>query len=151
MATTSTDSLITTQQSVHDFLTGRGWRLDGHTDPGDAGFFNDPDAGWSYPDSFGGISINDVDMTATPRVLQAYFTFDNAGDLTFAVLPAGNLGRTGCPEHDAKERQLPLTAEGTVDTSQLTTLLDELEPRARSLDPRALIECRFFGPCTEAP
>jgi len=79
--------------------------------------------------------------------LQSYFTFGNEGDEVFAILPAGNLRGSGCPDHDTQERFFPLTAAGGVDLAEIATLLDTLEPRARSLDPRALIECRYFGPC----
>ncbi|MCR6484994.1 hypothetical protein M8542_19370 [Amycolatopsis sp. OK19-0408] len=144
--TTPTDLLIARQLEVHDHLIGRGWRLDGDAGPGDAKFLDDPTAGWSYPASFGGARTNTVG-DATPSVLQCYFTFDNEGDVVFAAVPAGNLHGSGCAAHDTTERQYPLTARGTVDLPALTAELDDLEPRARAHDVRALVECLFFGPC----
>jgi hypothetical protein len=146
MTTPPTDLALARQRRVHEFLTARGWHLDGKSDPGEAWFADDVHAGWHYPGTFGGRRINDVADT-TPVRLQSYFTFDNEGDEVFAVVPAGNLRGSGCAEHDTGERFFPLTAAGTVDLDPIAPLLDALEPRARSLDPRALIECLYFGPC----
>ncbi|MEU4248757.1 hypothetical protein AB0F15_15250 [Amycolatopsis sp. NPDC026612] len=146
MTTPPTDLVLTRQLHVHEFLTGRGWHLDGASDPGEAWFAGDPRAGWHYPASYGGQRINDVAGT-TPVRLQSHFTFDDQGEEVFTVVPAGNLRGNGCSEHDTSERFFPLTATGVVDLDEIATLLDTLEPRARSLDPRALIECRYFGPC----
>ncbi len=124
MAQTASD-----RQRVHEFLTGRGWRADERT-------ADDP--GWEFPGSFGGVRCHDV-ADATPVPLQAYFSYDDDGAEVFCVLPAGNLHGSGCAEHDTAERVVPVDGIGP--------LLDDLEPRAAALDLRALIECRYFGPC----
>ncbi len=136
------------QLGVHEFLTARGWLLDGDSDPTRAWFADDVHAGWHYPETYGGRRINEVAGT-TPVRLQSYFTFDNEGDEVFAVVPAGNLQGSGCAEHDTRERFFPLAAGAVVELAEIAALLDSLEPRARALDPRALIECRYFGPCKE--
>jgi hypothetical protein len=146
MTTPPTDLAIDRQRRVHEFLTGRGWHLDGDSDPGRVWFTDDVHAGWHYPATYGGQRINDVADT-TPVRLQSYFTFDNEGDEVFTIVPAGNLQGSGCTEHDTRERFFPFTAGGAVNLDEIAALLDTLEPRARSLDPRALIECRYFGPC----
>ncbi len=146
MTTPPTTLVLARQLRVHEFLTGRGWHLDGDSNPGEASFAGDAHAGWRYPASYGGQWINDVAGT-TPARLQSYFTFDDQGAEVFTVVPAGNLRGNGCAEHDTGERFFALTADGAVDLDEIATLLDTLEPRARSLDPRALIECRYFGPC----
>lgn len=146
MTATPTDLPIARQREVHDHLLARGWQLDGTTAPGDAGFVDDPAAGWSYPASFGGARANAV-ADATPSVLRCHFTFDDEGDVVFAVVPAGNVNGAGCPDHDTAERQYALTPRGSVDLPALSAALDDLESRARAHDVRALVECRFFGPC----
>lgn len=145
---TTSDLMVARQLGVHEFLTARGWLLDGDSDPARVWFADDVLAGWHYPETYGGRRINEVADT-TPVRLQSYFTFDNEGDEVFAVVPAGNLRGSGCPEHDTRERFFPLTAGGVVDLERIAALLDTLEPRARALDPRALIECRYFGPCKQ--
>lgn len=144
--TTSTDPRFTRQRSVHEFLTARGWHLDGDSDPGEAWFANDPNAGWHYPASFGGERINEVSDT-TPVPLQGYFTFGEEGEEVFTIVAAGNLRGSGCAEHDTRERFFPLTADGGVDLAPVAALLDTLESRARDLDARAVVECLYFGPC----
>ncbi|OXM61257.1 hypothetical protein [Amycolatopsis vastitatis] len=146
MTTPPTDLALARQRRVHEFLTARGWQLEGDSDPGEAWFADDPHAGWLYPATFGGQHINEV-ADATPVLLQSYFTFDDDGDEVFTVVAAGNLHGSGCAEHDTGERFFSLTAGGDVDLDPIAPLLDTLEPRARSLDPRALIECLYFGPC----
>lgn len=146
MTTPPTDQALDRQLRVHEFLTARGWTLDGTGDPGVAWFANDPRAAWRYPASYGGITVNEVGET-TPVRLQAYFTFGEDGEEVFTVVPAGNLHGSGCAEHDTTERFFPFTAGGAVDLEGIAPLLETWEPRARSLDPRALIECRYFGPC----
>jgi hypothetical protein len=146
MTTSSTDLMLARRRGVHEFLTGRGWRVDGGNDPGDVAFAEDPQAGWHYPASYGGRHVNEVSDT-TPVKLQSYFTYDGDGEEVFGVLPAGNPRGSGCPEHDTDEQFLVFTADGAVDLARLAPLLDVLEPRARALDPRALIECLYFGPC----
>ncbi|MEA5363818.1 hypothetical protein VA596_30090 [Amycolatopsis sp., V23-08] len=116
------------RQRVHEILTGRGWRLDAA----------DLDAGWEYPGSFGGQRCNPV-ADATPVPLQAYFSYGDDGAEVFCVVPAGNLHGSGCAEHD--------TAEQVVAVDGVAALLDDLESRAATHDLRALIECRYFGPC----
>ena len=146
MTTTPTELLIARQLEVQDFLMARGWQLDGNNGPADAKFLDDPTAGWSYQASFGGERTNDVSDTA-PVVLQCYFTFGNEGEVVFGIQPAGNLRGSGCEYHDATERLYPLTEAQTVDLRGLAAELDELEPRARAHDVRALVDCRYFGPC----
>ncbi|SEC48280.1 hypothetical protein SAMN04489727_3916 [Amycolatopsis tolypomycina] len=148
MTTPPTDQALERQLRVHEFLTARGWTLDGAREPGETWFANDPRAGWRYPASYGGTKINDVGDT-TPVRLQAYFTFGEDGKEVFTVVPAGNLQGSGCAEHDTTERFFPFTADGTVDLAGIAPLLESWEPRAQALDPRALIECRYFGPCKE--
>jgi hypothetical protein len=126
MAQTASD-----RQRVHEFLTGRGWRLDGRA-------ADDPDAGWEFPGSFGGARSNPV-ADATPVPLHAYFSYGDDGERVFCVVPAGNLHGSGCAEHDTGER--------VVAVDGFASLLDELEARAAAHDLRALIECRYFGPC----
>jgi hypothetical protein len=126
MAQTASD-----RQRVHEFLTGRGWRLDERA-------ADEPDPGWEFPGSFGGARCNAV-ADATPVPLQAYFSYGDDGAEVFCVVPAGNLRGSGCAEHDTAERVVSLDGFGE--------LLDELEPRAAAHDLRALIECRYFGPC----
>jgi len=128
------------RRRAHEFLTGRGWRLDERTGADAAGYPDDPDPGWEYPGSFGGARCNPV-ADATPVPLQAYFTYED-GEEVFCLVPAGNLGGSGCAEHDTAERFVSLDGFGPV-----AALLDELEPRAEAHDLRALIECRYFGPC----
>ncbi|WP_370961917.1 hypothetical protein [Amycolatopsis sp. cg9] len=142
----TTDPLFARQLAVHEFLLARGWHLAGGRDPGHDRFADDPTAGWHYPASFGGRHINEV-ATTTPVRLQGYFTFDDTGTEVFALVPAGNLHTNGCPVHDTAERFVPFTPGGEADLDRLTTLLDELEPHAASLAPRAAIECLYFGPC----
>jgi hypothetical protein len=145
MTTPPTEPVLARQRRVHEFLTARGWHLEG-ADPGVTWFADDVHAGWHYPASYGGRHINDV-AGATPVRLRSYFTFDGEGAEVFAVVPAGNLGGSGCAEHDTEERLFPLTAGGAVDLDAVAPLLDALEPRARDLDPRDLVECLYFGPC----
>ncbi|MEV6876157.1 hypothetical protein [Amycolatopsis sp. NPDC051128] len=146
MAMSSTELMLARQLGVHEFLTGRGWQVDGGSDPGDLAFAEDPHSGWHYPASYGGRHVNTVSDT-TPVPLQSYFTYDRDGDEVFGVVPAGNLRGSGCAEHDTREQFFAFTADGAVDLDRLAPLLDVLEPRARALDPRALIECLYFGPC----
>jgi hypothetical protein len=129
MAKTASD-----RQRVHEFLTGRGWRLDERA-------ADDPDAGWEFPGSFGGARSNPV-ADATPVPLQAYFTYED-GEEVFCLLPAGNVRGSGCAEHDTAERLVPLGS----DLGPVAVVLDQLESRAAAHDLRALIECRYFGPC----
>ncbi|WP_290050197.1 hypothetical protein, partial [Amycolatopsis solani] len=128
------------------FHTPRGGHRAGGRDPGRDRFADDPTAGWHYPASFGGRHINEV-ATTTPVRLQSYFTFDDSGHETFAVVAAGNLHANGCPVHDTAEQFVPFTPTGEADLDHIASLLDDLEPRAASLDPRAAIECLYFGPC----
>ncbi|MGW3967683.1 hypothetical protein ACWED2_48245 [Amycolatopsis sp. NPDC005003] len=143
---TTSDLMVARQLGVHEFLTARGWLLDGDSDPARVWFADDVHAGWHYPETYGGQQVNDVGDT-TPVQLQSYFTFGNEGEEVFALVPAGNLRGSGCAEHDTQERFFALTASGVVDLAEVAARLDVLEPRARALDPRALIECRYFGPC----
>lgn len=130
---------------LHELLTARGWHLDGERDPGDPGFSDDPESGWHYPATFGGRDLNAVG-SVTPARLQCYFTLDGEGAEVVALLPAGNKLRNGCPEHDTDERLFG--GNGGIDGGiDFAAELDTLEPRARELDPRAVIECLFFGPC----
>ncbi|WP_410636460.1 hypothetical protein [Amycolatopsis sp. cmx-4-83] len=143
----TTDPLFARQLAVHTLLIARGWHLAGGRDPGHDPFADDPTAGWHYPASFGGRQMNEV-ATTTPVRLQSYFTFDGRANETFALVPAGNLHTNGCPTHDTAEQFVPFTPAGEADLDRIASLLDELEPQAESLDPRAAIECLYFGPCT---
>ncbi|WIX98707.1 hypothetical protein QRX60_32175 [Amycolatopsis mongoliensis] len=135
--------------ALHGLLTGRGWHLDGERDPGDPAFPGDPRCGWHYPATFGGQPITEIDFV-TPARLQCYFTFDREGDEVLGILPAGNKRRNGCPEHDTDERFFRYAADGSLDLGRIAAELDAFEPRARELDPRAVVECLFFGPCAAA-
>jgi hypothetical protein len=142
MTTAQTDQ----QLAVHEFLTARGWHLDGPADPATARLADDPNTAWRYPATFGGRQVNKV-AEATPVPLHGYFTFDAQGNEVFALVPAGNDPGNGCPEHDTREQVIPFTRAGTVDFAGMVPTLDTFEARARDLDPRALIECLYFGPC----
>ncbi|GAA5079957.1 hypothetical protein [Nocardia iowensis] len=53
----------------------------------------------------------------------------------------------GCADHRRAEWRAPLEPGDELDLDQWASVLDEFEGHARELDPRPLIECRFFGPC----
>ena len=137
---------------LHDYLIGRGWvitRPDWYgTD--DDGRPTDPETRWCYSASYGGVAMNDVEDW-TPCSLVCGFGFE--GGLSVDVSAAGNWH--GCEAHPVAEHSLPFeerydeVAEryNDLDFTELGTLLDRLEPAAAGLDARALIECRFFGPC----
>ncbi|MGX1779225.1 hypothetical protein ACWIGW_44460 [Nocardia brasiliensis] len=139
---------------LHDFLTARGWRVDSwHDSDPETGYPLDAEAGWTYPASYGGVAMNDVD-DVTPKPLSCDFFLDSneypdetaSWSLGLRVSSAGNWG--GCPQHglDVHESAVPEDC-ADIGLEQLAALLDRLEPQAGDLDPRALIECRFFGPC----
>jgi hypothetical protein len=52
-----------------------------------------------------------------------------------------------CEEHNEVVRCFGLGEHDELRFADLSVLFDELEAEARDMDPRALIECRFFGPC----
>lgn len=143
--TTPTALVLARQLRAHEYLLGRGWQLDGDRDPAAAWFADDPRAGWRYPASFGGRHLNAV-ADVTPAGLSSHFTFDDDGAEVLVVVAAGNPRGNGCAGHDSTE-YVVRSADGAIDLDELTALLDTLEPRAASLDPRTLIECLFFGPC----
>lgn len=125
---------------LHEFLTARGWAPGEFSDPDENGYPVDPETSWEYHPSFHGIAFhwfNDL----SPSPLQCRFSFSGDEASGVEVEEAGNW--KGCAEHAIIEHHVPDEPGFT----ELAALLDQLEPRARDLDPRALIECRFFGDC----
>ncbi|MEV0773556.1 hypothetical protein [Nocardia salmonicida] len=131
--------------ALHDYLVGRGWVLGTVLfELDENGYPDDPQQDWYYAASFRGISMNSVD-DATPSRLSCGFDSDDAG-LSIRVGAAGNW--KGCPDHDETSHSVDVDEKAdALDFPQLGVLLDRLEPVAAALDPRELIECRFFGPC----
>ena len=126
--------------ALHDALIARGWRIGHDSDLDENGRPCDPEGSWRYPASFGGVAINKVG-DASPYPLTCSFTY-SSGHGEIEVVPAGN--EEGCEDH----RPEPVVIEaGEHELEELAEILDDLEVRARDLDPRVLIECRFFGPC----
>lgn len=125
---------------LHDLLMERGWEIDEHYLVED-GYPRDHEVYWTYPASYGGAEINQVG-DATPCPLTCRVVPDGEGWLEINVELAGN--EQGCPEHWHAYHVVPISED---ELERLATLLDQVEPQARSLDPRMLIECRFFGPC----
>ena len=128
---------------LDDFLIARGWSLD-DDDRDEGGHPMDPEALWRYPDSFGGVAFHQIDDVSPARLMCSFSFLE---DLSIHVAAAGNY--RGCPAHEAAEHYLAVDEEADLSLEPLNALLNELEPRARSLDARELIECRFFGPCGE--
>ena len=130
--------------ALHEYLLGRGWVLGTmHGEPDENGYPNDPDQDWYYAASYRGIAMNQVD-DFTPSRLACAFSFE--GGLSIRVGTAGNW--QGCPDHDEARHTISVDESADeLDFTQLGGLLDELEPIAAALDPRELIECRFFGAC----
>ncbi|MGY1980149.1 hypothetical protein [Nocardia gipuzkoensis] len=128
-------------RDLHTLLTARGWSIQDYTDPDENGWPENIEAGWCYPGSYGGEPMNLIDEV-TPEGLTCQF---NLEDQTIEVDTPGNYG--GCDNHMAGRYRIPIDE---FDLSALRVLLDDLEPKARALDPRVLIECRFFGPCGQA-
>lgn len=129
--------------ALHDFLRERGWELGPYSHEDEDGYPGDPESSWCYPDSFGGVEMNEVG-DATPCQLSCRFSFEE-GEPAFLVESAGN--EKGCERHAATT---VLIEAGEGEWGQLATLLDQLEQQARDLDPRELIECLFFGDCGRA-
>lgn len=130
--------------SLHDFLTARGWRLDEQVHCDEIGYPIDPEAIWRYPGSFGGIAMHEI-SGITPDGLSCRFDFEDG--LGIFVLPAGN--DHGCSDHDQEEHVVAVEGSNGLVFDRLGGLLDDLEAHARALDARELVECRFFGPCGE--
>ena len=129
---------------LHGFLTARGWELDERSHCDADGQPDDPETLWCYPDTFGGIAMHRID-DVTPYQLTCRFSFEGDG-LGIVIGAAGNY--KGCVKHAEKEH--PIAVEGNqLDLHHVAALLDVLELHARQLDPRELIECRFFGRCGE--
>ncbi|MGW6728745.1 hypothetical protein ACWF9G_22835 [Nocardia sp. NPDC055029] len=129
---------------LHEYLIGRGWVLGAVIgEPEEEGYPGDPEQDWYYAASYRGISMNDVD-DATPSLLSCGFIFENG--LSIRVGSAGNW--KGCPDHNEASYSVHVDESAdALDFTQLGVLLDQLEPIAAALDPRELIECRFFGAC----
>lgn len=140
-----------TVRELHHLLLGRGWTVEdiAELDPDGwplTGLINGP-AYWCYPPSYGGVSMNRVNET-TPDQLGCHISIDDDGSNAEVVITsAGNL--SGCDQHIAGRYAFGLDDRdySGLDAVAVTELLEELEPQARALDPRELIECRFFGPC----
>lgn len=128
-------------ESLHRFLSQRGWQLGKYWNIGEDGYPFDPESGWDYPGSYGGIAMNDVG-DVTPYPLSCRFGFSDG--LSVDVSTAGNYG--GCSEHASAEHVVEVDGH-CLPTDRLASLLDPLEAQASRLDPRVLLECRFFGPC----
>lgn len=139
---------------LHDFLTARTWALSEDTSRDEHGYPDDPEAMWCYTSSFGGVVMHDLG-DITPFQLSCRFSF--RATLSIAVESAGNF--QGCPAHTQVEHYIDVEDAGEtdrdadictdLDLGTLGALLATLEPQASALDPRQLIECRFFGPCGE--
>lgn len=129
---------------LHAFLTARGWELDEFTYRDDDGQPVDPDTAWYYADSFGGITMHRID-DLSPCRLTCRFGLEDDG-LSIVLGAAGNY--KGCVEHAETEHSI--AAKGNqLDLDRVTVLLDDLEPHARKVNPKDLVECRFFGRCGE--
>ncbi len=130
--------------ALHELLTRRGWVADesGHIEPGDPA---DPEAGWRYPASFGGAVMNYF-PDVTPLPLNCRFRMGwESRPVEFVIESAGS--PAGCEVHNPAERSFPLGEGDELRLADIVAILTELEPQAASLDPRALLECRFFGTC----
>lgn len=137
-------------RDLHVFLIGRGWVAEDIADLDEngwplCGLVNSP-AWWCYPASYGGVVMNRVDEV-TPERLGCHISIrDDGSDARVLVAFAGNLG--GCDRHIVSEVRFDLDDKYTnLDLAGIAELLDLWEPQARAVDPRELIECRFFGPC----
>ncbi|MCU1648164.1 MAG: hypothetical protein JWN03_8439 [Nocardia sp.] len=140
-----------TQEDLHrlnEYLTARGWVIEDFGHPGSKDGI-DPESGWRYSASYAGVAMNQID-DVTPGPLLCFFRLEcGAGrDPELAVISAGNYG--GCAAHIQAEWQFSPGEGNEVRLADLSTLLDKLEPTARSLNPRELVECRFFGPCGQS-
>ncbi|MFE3229821.1 hypothetical protein [Nocardia sp. NPDC059228] len=137
---------------LHDYLTGRGWviTMPDYYGTDEDGRPTDPETRWRYAASYGGVVMNSVE-DSTPCSLACGFGFE--GGLSVDVSTAGNW--RGCEAHPVAEHSLPVEEHydeaadrwNDLDFTELGALLDRLEPAARALDARELIECLFFGPC----
>ena len=126
----------------HGFLLRRGWRLDENTAGDEDGCPMDAEAVWRFPESLGGVTIHAI-ADVSPAGLSCRFDVDEEG-LSVLVISAGNWA--SCDDHHQAEHSVDVGTGGLA-LDRLAQLLDDLEPQARALDARAVIECRFFGPC----
>ncbi|PKW13669.1 hypothetical protein [Saccharopolyspora spinosa] len=134
---------------LHRYLVGqRGWivspLLDNEID--DDGVPDTAEPIWDYPQSYRAVEIHEI-AEAGPQILDAVTDIDES-TWDWAPKPikfntAGNV--RGCEKHDIIQRFFPMSALD--DPTEMSAFLDEAEAHARELDPRELIECRFFGPC----
>ncbi|MGV9639286.1 hypothetical protein ACWDO0_34430 [Nocardia rhamnosiphila] len=137
---------------VHALLTARGWSIENfgiQLPPSpDRPDRPDPQNGWTYRPSYGGAVINHFDEV-TPRRLDCCFRLadwkepEDTSELQ--ITAAGNWN--GCAEHATVEHLFPFGDGDSIDLNEIEELLDELEAQAKTCNPRALIECLFFGPC----
>ncbi|MFE3280052.1 hypothetical protein [Nocardia sp. NPDC059239] len=140
-----------TVRDLHVFLLGRGWVTEDVADLDEdgwplSGLVNSP-GWWCYPPSYGGAVMNRVDEV-TPEQLSCHISTDDDGtNAQVLVTSAGNL--SGCELHIVCGYSFDLDDRDYtgLDLADLAESLDVLEPQARAIDPRELIECRFFGPC----
>lgn len=130
-----TDRLVRRTQlveAVHEVVTARGWTTDRgpeHADPV-----------WVYPASYRGLRFQEFE-DLSPMPLACWIQHGDDPGWVF-VEQAGNV--RGCRRHTVHTHLVVVDDDpGPV----LRTLLDSLEPTARALDPRALVDCRFFGDC----
>ncbi|HWO65716.1 MAG TPA: hypothetical protein VNO31_37355 [Umezawaea sp.] len=129
-------------KQVHDFFVGRGWRLI-YNDLDEEGVPRNPEALWGYAPGYGGATINSLDGVEPSKPDAALNLESDKPELE--ITTAGN--ENGCPQHARHVViSLELTA-GTTELDSLNPVLDEIESAARAMNPRELIECRFFGAC----
>ncbi|WP_280393643.1 hypothetical protein [Nocardia brasiliensis] len=134
---------------LHELLTARGWVVDDLGKPGRTHGVEQFDAEWDewcYPPSFGGIRMNEVD-DVTPTRLRCYFSLSSEGPSYARLILMGAGNYEGCADHRCAEWSARLDEGDELNLDQWASVLDEFESQARAIDPRVLIECRFFGTC----
>lgn len=131
---------------LHDVVRKRGWQLTPFDEAWlDAeGYPSSPQPMWFYPHSFAGAIPQQIEELS-PQPLRSFYSLDAQDAIAeLVIMPAGN--DQGCPQHARTVQHLP---PDTLHT-QLADALSHAEQHAHTLDSRALIECRFFGPCGQA-
>ncbi|WP_141717636.1 hypothetical protein [Nocardia altamirensis] len=135
---------------MHEFLTDRGWVII-HPDYNtldDNGMPTKPSTSWRYPDSFGGVALNSIEGGPYPLVCRFGIEWLDHPQYRLGLNVDGAGYMRGCPDHTETEHHLVIGNDaGELDLTEVGVLLDRLEPAARALNARDLIECRYFGPC----